>query len=411
MRSLLLLIVLAGCAQFASAQGPATVSAERFENWIFTAPPGWARSEDPDGLLLTSPDREATIRLLPGEPLSSMGLKRWLDGQVERLERGLTPVNAEAPQSTTTSDHFDWIVWSRALSDRQATVSARVYFAADPRARAHLIVFTARSGEAFQRHVAAAGKLVDSVQFANILGLLKPPPQPLPPVPVPSPSDLSRLGLTGDRLMSEPIPDEFSCYLRQTSDDYSSPDLFLQILPGRQYRTAAGTGAFDILRNRDATGDVRWQSGPLGAQADGNPGVSTVSWRKEGQTIELSAAPIGPGGARRGVVCYQRGPREALARAAFERLDPRPGSYQCLTKSANNRAGTLEILPGRRYRYGASEGAYSVSIGGSQLRMAELSTLGFFGGPFGGGSGTYGLDPAGRQWYSVSSGESLECRR
>ena len=54
---------------------------------------------------------------------------------------------------------------------------------------------------------------------------------------------------------------------------------------------------------------------------------------------------------------------------------------------------------------------YSVSIGGAQLSMAELSTLTFFGGPFGGGSGTYGLDPAGRQWYAVSSKQSLECRR
>ena len=82
MRTLLLVVgLVAGAVSVLAAQRAPATGSERFENWLFTPPPGWTSREDVDGLVLTASDGQATIRLLPGEELSSMGLKRWLDGQ------------------------------------------------------------------------------------------------------------------------------------------------------------------------------------------------------------------------------------------------------------------------------------------------------------------------------------------
>jgi hypothetical protein len=406
MRCLMLVIAIVACARVGSADSQSTASAQRFENFLFSPPPGWARSEDAEGLLLTSPDGQASIRFLRGVNVS-MGLQQWMYGQFTQREQGLRLLNAEEPQTRVTGDDYEWIVWSRALSDTQGRIMARVYFAADPRGRAELIVFDALGSDAFGRHRSAVARLVDSVQFANVLGLPKPRPQPLPPVPVPLLKDVSGR----NQFTSEPIPDQFSCYIRQMSDDYTTPDFFLQILPGRQYRIAAGTGSFDIRRNAEGTGELRFQSGPLATEPGGQVSRGLVSLSEQGQLIDLIDAPVPPSGVRKRVFCYQRGTREALAKTELERLDPRPGSYPCLTKYAKDVAGTLEILPGRRYRYRGLEGAYSVDILSAQLSPSRLSTLAFFGGPLGGGSGSYGLDAAGRQSYSVSARESLDCTR
>ena len=259
MRNLLLVAAFAAnTALIASAQG---VPGERFENWIFSAPQGWDKREDADGLRLTSPDGQATMRLLPGEELSSIGLKSWLDGQLVLLEQDLTLQTAEDPQSTPTSDHYEWLVWARGLRNRQGPVLPRSYLAADPRGRAELLLFTALTAEAFQRYLPALGQFIDSVKFANVLGVPKLPPRTLPAIPVPSAADLSSLGLTAERLKIEPIPDEFHCYFRRASDDYSSPDFLLQILSGRQYRTAAGTGSFTVAAQPES-GQIQWRSGP-----------------------------------------------------------------------------------------------------------------------------------------------------
>jgi hypothetical protein len=260
MRNLLLVAAFAAnTALIPSAQG---VPGERFENWVFSAPQGWDTRENADGLRLTSPDGQATIRLLPGEELSSIGLKSWLDGQLVLLEQGLTLQTAEDPQSTATSDHYEWLVWARGLRNRQGPLLPRSYLAADPRGRAELLVFTALTAEAFQRYLPALGQFIDSVKFANVLGIPKLPPRTLPAIPVPSAADLSNLGLTAERLKIEPVPDEFRCYFRRASDDYSSPDFLLQILSGRQYRTAAGTGSFTVAAQPES-GQIQWRSGPL----------------------------------------------------------------------------------------------------------------------------------------------------
>jgi hypothetical protein len=405
MRNLLLVAEFAAnTAPIPSAQG---VPGERFENWVFSAPQGWDTREDADGLRLTSPDGQATIRSLPGEELSSIGLTSWLDGQLVLLEQGLTLQTAEDPQSTATSDHYEWLVWARGLRNRQGPLLPRSYLAADPRGRAELLVFTALTAEAFQRYLPALGQFIDSVKFANVLGIPKLPPRTLPAIPVPSAADLSSLGLTAERLKIEPIPDEFRCYFRRASDDYSSPDFLLQILSGRQYRTAAGTGSFTVAAQPES-GQIQWRSGPL-ATPQGAVSVSfgTLGRQNDGQLLLLSNAPLGRSGGARDANCYQRGAREARAKEAFGRLDPRPGSYPCVTRFGEDPAGALAILSGRRYRYGGAEGTYSVNIMDSQLE--PLAALKFFGGPLGFGSGSYGDDPPGRQLYIVSAKVSLRC--
>jgi hypothetical protein len=404
-RHLLLLSALAACAApIALAQGVPPLPGERFENWLFNAPQGWDRREDDDGLSFTSPDGQASMRLLRGEGLSSAGLDSWLAGQIVLQEQNLTLVNAENRQTTPTSDHYEWITWPRGLRDRQGRVFVRAYIAASPRARAELLVFTAFTLEAFERHSPVLARFIDSAQFANVRGIPKPAPSPLPSIPAPSAN-----GLAAARLSVEPIADEFRCYFSRESDDYSTPDFFLQILPGQQYRTADGTGSFTVVQNRTSrSGAVEWRSGPLATrQGAASPSFATAGWQDDGQVLLLANAPLRRRGGLIDANCYQRGARETRAKAAFARLDPRPGSYACVTQYREDPAGTLEILPGRRYRYGGGEGAYSVDVMHSQ--MEPNASLKFFGGPFGFGSGTYSDNPPGRQRYSVSSKVSLVC--
>lgn len=405
MRQLILLTALvASAGVYGVAQTPPALPGERFENWLFRTPPGWTKREEVDGLTMTSPDGQATMKLLPGEPLSSAGLDTYLNGQLVLQERGLNLESAEAPQTTPTSDHYEWLVHARALTNAQGRRVFRAYFAANPRGRAELMILTASSQDALAKALPIVAAFVDSARFANVLGVPKVPPRPLPPVPAVSPGSV----LAASRL--EPIPEEFSCYVRQMSDDYSAPDFFLQILPGRQYRMATGSGSFVVMGGGSSvTGRVRWQSGPLATPASPNTGDGIIGWRDEGQLIILSEVPVGRGGAIRTVDCYQRGTREALAKATFVRLDPRPGSYRCITAFGKEPAGTLEILPGRRYRYGGTEGVYAVNVMDYQLE--KLSELKFFGGPFDFGRGHYGDEPPGRQGYAISARVSLECQR
>jgi hypothetical protein len=270
-----------------------------------------------------------------------------------------------------------------------------------------LLVYTGLTAEAFQRYLPALSQFIDSVKFANVLGITKLPPRSLPAVPVPSPADVSSLGLTAEQLRIEPIPDEFRCYVRSDSDDYSSPDFLLQILPGRQYRTAAGTGSFAVVARRES-GEIQWRSGPLATpQQAVSASFGTLGWQNDGQLLLLSNAPLGRSGGARDANCYQRGAREARAKEAFGLLDPRPGSYPCVTRFGEDPAGTLVILPGRRYRYDGAEGAYSVNIMRSQLE--NLASLKFFGGSLGYGSGSYGDYPPGRQTYIISAKVSVRC--
>ena len=397
---LLATVFAAGAASGAPPQAAPSLPEARFENWLFTAPPGWDRREDADGLVVTSPDGQASLRLVPGESLSSAGLDSWLAGQLVLLEQDLRLVSAEERKSTPTDDHYEWLVWPRVLNDKQGRLVARTYFAANPRARAELLVFTARDWEAFKRYLPALERFIDSVQFANVRGLPKQPPRSLPAIPQPPVEAASRV---------EPIPDEFRCYIRQESDDYSAPDLLVQILPGRQYRTADGTGSYAVMANAaGGTGRVDWRSGPLATPPQNVVASSaTAAWQNDGQLLLLANAPLGRRGAARDANCYQRGAREARARTAFGRLDPRPGSYPCVTRFAKEAAGALVILQGRRYRYGGMEGAYSVNI--MDFQLDKVSSLKFHGGPFQYGSGSYVVDEPGRQLYSVSAKVSLDC--
>jgi hypothetical protein len=406
---LLAIVFEAGTAARAVPQAALPLPGARFENWLFSAPPGWDRREDADGLIVTSPDGQASLRLVPGESLSSAGLDSWLAGQLVLLERDLTLERAEERKSTPTGEHYEWLVWPRVLNDRQGRLLARTYFAANPRARAELLVFTARDWESFKRYLPTLESFIDSVQFANVRGIPKPVPRPMSPIPAPSVDSLGRLGLTAERLKFEPIPDEFRCYVRTESDDYSTPDFLVQILSERQYRTADGTGTYTVAANpTSGTGRIEWRSGPLATPSGAVvASFGTVGWQDDGQLLLMANAPLGRNRAARDANCYQRGAREARAQEAFRQIDPRPGSYPCVTRSGRDSAGTLVILPGRRYRYSGVEGAYSVDIMDSQL--GKTSSLKFHGGPFQFGSGTYGTYQGGTQSYTVSAKVSLEC--
>ena len=133
----------------------------------------------------------------------------------------------------------------RWLRTAQGRVLFRTYVAANPRARAELVVYTALTEDAGQRHLPVLATFVETVRFANVLGVPKPPPRPLPAVAAPAASDLARL---------EPMPDEFRCYVKRMSDDYSSPDLLLQDPAG-----SAGPGPRE---ERDPSTSARRASAP-----------------------------------------------------------------------------------------------------------------------------------------------------
>ena len=78
MRNLLLVAAFAAnTALIASAQG---VPGERFENWIFSAPQGWDKREDADGLRLTSPTARPRCGCCPARNCRQWGSSPgWTD--------------------------------------------------------------------------------------------------------------------------------------------------------------------------------------------------------------------------------------------------------------------------------------------------------------------------------------------
>jgi hypothetical protein len=202
----------------------------------------------------------------------------------------------------------------------------------------------------------------------------------------------------------EPIPDEYVCWSNFVGEAYKNPHMLVQILPGRKYRAAFGSstseGTFAINDNK-----LNFKTGAFsGREMDQDSFEFT---RSEGSSLTLYDPLNEPGAnGKRFYNCSQRGllPWKLLG---FQRKDPQPGKYACIKEDGKaSSLGTLEILPKRRYRYGAQEGAYSVNITGN-----DASATVSFSGRLEGINVWYAADTLGRQTFRFDQDTPSRCAR
>jgi hypothetical protein len=201
----------------------------------------------------------------------------------------------------------------------------------------------------------------------------------------------------------EPIPDEYHCYPDVTGEKYATHLLTLQILPGRKYRAGLGTdideGAFEMNGNY-----VRFTSGALRSS-----GQNFYLFGRTDDGARLTLRDLGSEDNNTTFECYQRGGPEQLQQLRFKRKDPQPGSYACVTTDGSNKAaGALDVLPGRRYRYQGSQGAYKANITGGL--DGDSSRLVFTGGGLDDQIADYEESETGQQVYDFYRPE-IECTR
>lgn len=395
--------------------------AATFGNYIYTAPPGWTQTRQGDALVFTAPGGgAASIRLTAGAVFQG-DLKAWFSEQIARSNAGAKVINQGDVQADQTPDG-QTILASAAAVEVGGRTEWRLYIAAQPGDRAELLVYSAASLEAFTKYQAAFTTFADSVDFANVKGVAagtgstKPPPAPaptpappptptpstatiLPAIPVPNLAQLVRAGLDPE---NQPIPDEFRCYLSYASSDYSKPAFALQILPNGRYRAPGGEGAYTVVQGSSSSlRYLRWEGGPLSGTDD----AFLLFDRTWGQTIQLD----GVSDKDLRLYCYQRGGREQHALVQFRRNDPQPGAYPCRTTDGKNTdKGTLEILPGRQYRYGGGSGKYTVNILGKQ--GDSFSGVDFVGGPLDDNYSTYSEDELGEREFGSVPGRGTRCK-
>jgi hypothetical protein len=200
----------------------------------------------------------------------------------------------------------------------------------------------------------------------------------------------------------EPIPDEYHCYPEIRGEKYASHLLTLQILPGRKYRVGFGSSVSEGAFRMDNY-DLFFTSGALASK---DKHFYTFN-RKEG--AEIWVYNLGSEENEIDFRCYQRGGSEQLQQLKFKRKDPQPGSYACVTTDGSNKsAGSLEMLPNRRYRYQGSEGTYKVNITGEL--SDDNSKIEFVGGSLDEQSTTYEEAENGQQKYDFYR-PKIECTR
>jgi hypothetical protein len=200
----------------------------------------------------------------------------------------------------------------------------------------------------------------------------------------------------------EPVPDEYHCYPDVTGEKYATHLLTLQILPGRKYRAGLGTDIYEGAFEMDGY-YVRFTSGALRSS-----GRNFYLFRHT-DGARLTLRDLGSEDDNTTFECYQRGGPEQVQQLRFKRKDPQPGSYACVTTNGLNKAaGALEVLPGRRYRYQGSQGAYKTNITGGL--DDDSSRLVFTGGGLDDQIADYEESETGQQVYDFYRPE-IECTR
>jgi hypothetical protein len=226
------------------------------------------------------------------------------------------------------------------------------------------------------------------------------PGSKLPALP---PFDYAKFAKLGINPEVEPIPDEYRCHARIPGDQYATPSAILQMLPGRKYKFAfSGTiyeGTYTLERNQY----LEFNRGLLTKQDPKNNKYDFD--RKSGAFIGMRDLEIG--NRKFDFQCPRRGFEEQRVLLRYKLRDPQLGSYKCVS-SENENIGTLEVLPGRRYKAGNDEGEYTVDITGGDN---SASTIEFLSGPLKGRSTNYSSNTSGLQRFSMYVRPTFECVR
>lgn len=378
-------------------------TAPRLGNLTYRVPPGWsARAED--GLLFLVPGdlptgQSALIVLSADVPLSG-DLRSWLEAAVTNLHRDVR-VLSSTEVGQVTEGAVPLLSQGAVVATPSGERQYRVYVAAElgrgQGRRVALLFYQATDPDLLRRYQAAVSTVMGSLGRTAQTSTPAPPPAAatLPPIKTLNAAEFVRAG--GDPKTTL-IPGEFRCYEVRRGDDVARPHLTVQVLPGGKYRTAGGGGTFSVRKVSGLLPQLVWQGGPLGG-VGGGPGLSLGDF---GQEFELQG--VGPDG--RGYQCYQAGAREDLARLRFALKTPQAGNYPCVSTEDGNRAfGTLEILPGQRYRVGGNEGRYTVDLLLDQ--RGEESTVAFAEGPWDGRRGDYGEREDGGRSFGL---REVDCR-
>ncbi|BDP43601.1 hypothetical protein DAETH_35700 (plasmid) [Deinococcus aetherius] len=406
-------LLLAWVSTLALAQTPA-----RLGNLTYRVPPGWTTQTRNGVLTLTPRDlpsgQTAFILLSPDAPLTGE-LRPWFEARVRGLHGKVRVLNTTAVEAARAKDGSTVLSQGAVVVGGSGEPQYRFYVAGEfgqgAGRRAVFLLYQASSLDLVGRYQAGLNALADSVDLAGTAVAATPgAPTPRPPTPAgaatrPTPSPTPSPGATlpavrtlnaaefvkaGGNPRETLIPGEFRCYEERRGDDVARPHLTVQILPGGGYRTSGGGGTFSV-RKDGSLRKVRWQGGPLGGSSEGYLGFGD-----HGQ--DFSLGDVGP--QERDYECYQAGARENLARLEFSLKTPKPGKYPCVTGDGSNKgAGTLEILPGGRYRLGGGEGRYAVDLLSDQNE--DWSDLEFAGGSLDGASGSYSEGEDGEREFSV----------
>jgi hypothetical protein len=205
----------------------------------------------------------------------------------------------------------------------------------------------------------------------------------------------------------QPIPTEYHCWANFSTDAYQSPHMIVQILPGGKYRAAFGSsvgeGKFTLERRK-----LKFVSGPF----IGKDEQSFDFNRTEGTNLFLIDPLDEPNPEKRRYYWCNQREASVLRILKYKRNDPQPGKYTCsLQDGKGTDRGTLEILPGRRYRYIYREkneqGAYRADILG-ESSFARI----YFDGSLEGNYVSYSSGRSGRQEFSFNpSDDPTKCIR
>ncbi|WP_169730653.1 hypothetical protein [Calidithermus chliarophilus] len=381
--------------------------AQQFDIYRFAVPQGWER-QDREGVVFLLPrgltgKQVVLMTVLPSQEFGG-DLREWFEQALGRFHQDHEVLErTEVQTSRAQPGDYPVLAQGVVVRDPKGTTQYRFYVAGQAGGRVALVMYATNSSELFLRYEPAFKAFLDSLEFhpaqasAPKPGPSAPPPTAkLPPVKSPTYADIVRLKLDPER---QPLPDEFRCYAFAKGDDYSKPAFAFQFFGKNQYRTPGGSGTY-ALKADGSLSYVVWKSGPFAGSSD-----AFLLFDDYGQQLELR--DVGP--QERDYYCYQQGAREQVARLEFRFRDPQPGSYPCVrTDGSNQRGGTLEILPGRRYRFGGGEGRYTADVLGQQDE--DYGRVEFASGPLAERDAFYSEDETGLRQFTVHGKDRLECR-